>query len=202
MCPGLLVQQPGEGERELLLVAVIPVGDRVHDRHRPRHGDLELLLRVRPREPRLDLVHAPLQLERPHDHRDHRLVAIVADAHLDLVLEVDPFDGVEEPVHEVLPGLLAVGHDVQARVLLLLQPEECGIALEPREVCALRAPLGPELVGFGEPVRLGQAARDRRLEHSCLLDGRADHSVGLRRHSLIAAKGTLDRHGYREHAAA
>ena len=66
-------------------------------------------------QPRLGRVHAALQAQRPDDLRHHRLVAVVADAHLDLVLEVDAVDRFEEAVDEVLARLLAVGDDVDAR---------------------------------------------------------------------------------------
>ena len=114
---------------------------------------------------RLGLVHAALQAQRADHLRHHRLVAVVADAHLHLVLEVDALDVLEEAVHEVLARLLAVADDVEAGVFLLLEPQQRGVALGSRELGAGELPLRPELVGFGEPARLGQAARDRRFEH-------------------------------------
>ena len=87
---------------------------------------------------RFGLVHAALQPQRADDHRHHRVVAVVADAHLHLVLEVDALDVLEEAVHEVLPRLLAVGDDVDAGVLLLLQPEQRRVALRLRELVAAR----------------------------------------------------------------
>ena len=131
----------------------------------PGHGDLELVLRVRAREPRLGLVHAALEPQRADHLRHHRVVAVVADAHLHLVLEVDALDVLEEAVHEVLARLLAVGDDVDAGVLLLLQPEQRRVALGLRELRAAGASRRPELVGLGEPGGLGQAAGDGGLEH-------------------------------------
>src|SRR6185295_19955377 len=81
------------------------------------------------------------------------------------VLEIDALDLLEEAVHEVLPRLLAIADDVDAGGLLLLQPEQGGVALRLGELFPIRAPRGPELVGFGEPGRLGQAAGDSGLEH-------------------------------------
>ena len=118
----LLVEQLGERHGQLHLVAVVLVGERVDDGHRPRHGDLDLLLRVRAQDAGFGLVHAPLELQRAGHHRHHRVVAVVADAHLHLALEVDALDVLEEAVDEVLARLLAVGDDVQAGVFLLLQP--------------------------------------------------------------------------------
>ena len=56
----------------------------------------------------------PLQAQRADHRRHHRLVAVVADAHLDLVREIDAVDEFEEAVHEMLARLLAVGDDVDA----------------------------------------------------------------------------------------
>ena len=100
------------------------------------------------------------------DHlRHHRVVAVVADAHLHLVLEVDAFDLLEKAVDEVLARLLAVADDVQPGVLLRLDPQQRGIGLGLAQFVALGLPLRPELVGFGQPARLGQAACDRGGEH-------------------------------------
>src|SRR5258706_1917506 len=117
------------------------------------------------------LVHPTLQAQRADDLGDHRVVAVVADAHLHLVLEVDAFDLLEEAVYEMLPRLLAVADDVDAGVFLLLQPEERRVALRLRELVAAHPPRGPELVGLGEPGRLRQAAGDGGLEHEFPLFG-------------------------------
>ena len=126
---GLGIEQVGEGERHLHPVAVVPVGDGVDDGHRPGHGDLELALGVGAGVPRLRSVHAALELERAGDGRHHRLVAVVADAHLDLVGEVDAVDEFQEAVHEMLARLLAVGDDVDAGVLLQLHRQQGGVEL-------------------------------------------------------------------------
>ena len=101
------------------------------------------------------------------DHlRHHRLVAVVADAHLDLVLEVDAFDLLEEAVHEVLARLLAVADDVEAGVFLGLDPQQRGVELGLRAARRLRRfQLRPQLAGLGQPGGLGQAAGDRGVEH-------------------------------------
>ena len=85
----LLVQQLGERDGELHAVAVVAVGHGVDDGHRPGQRELDRVLRVGAQEARLGLVHAALQPQRRHHLRHHRLVAVGADAHLDLVLEVD-----------------------------------------------------------------------------------------------------------------
>jgi hypothetical protein len=101
-------------------------------------------------------VNSSLERKRPDDERNHRLVAVVADAHLHLVLEVDPLDELEEPVHEVLARLLAVRDDIDPGVLLLLEPEQGRVALRVREFLALNPPRGPQLVGFRQPARFGR----------------------------------------------
>ena len=168
----LRVEQIGEGERHLHPVAVVLVGDGVDDRHRAGHGDLELALGVRAREARLGAVHAAPELERAGDGRHHRLVAIVADAHLDLVGEVDAVDEFEKAVHEMLARLLAVGDDVDAGVLLQLQREQRRVELAGREIGAREPPLRPQLVRLGEPGGFRQAAGDGGRKH-------ADRSSGL-----------------------
>ena len=68
-------------------------------------------------------VHAALAARSGAAHRrHHRLVAVVADAHLDLVLEVDAVDAFEEAMHEMLTRLLAVADDVEAGVFLDFEP--------------------------------------------------------------------------------
>ncbi len=122
-------------------------------------------LRVAARQLCLDLVNTPLELQRPDHLRHHRLVAVVADAHLDLVLEVDAVDELEETVHEVLARLFAVADDGEPGIFLLLQPEQRGVALGGSELGAGELPLRPELVGLGEPAWFGQAAGDGGFEH-------------------------------------
>ena len=71
---------------------------------------------------RLGLMHAALQPQRSRHLRHHRLIAVGANAHLDLVGEVDALDAFEEAVDEMLARLLAVGNDVDAGVFLHFQP--------------------------------------------------------------------------------
>ena len=116
-------------------------------------------------EARLGAVHAALQLERAGDGRHHRLVAIVADAHLDLVREVDALDEFEEAVDEMLARLLAVAHHVDAGVLLQLERDQRGVELAGVEIGAGEPPLRPQLVGLGEPGGFRQAAGDGGGKH-------------------------------------
>src|SRR4051812_41650379 len=112
---------------------------------------------------------ASLESQRPGDLRQHRLVPIAANAHLHLVLEVDAFYELEEAMHEMLPRLLPVAHDIEPGVLLLLQPEERRVALRLLELRTRRAPRRPELVRFREPGGFGQTARSAGLKHLQLL---------------------------------
>jgi hypothetical protein len=127
-------------------------------------GSVNFLFRMARQNTRFRLVDPPFEPQRPHHLRHHRVVAVVADAHLHLVLEIDAFDELEEAVHEVLARLLAIADDVDAGVLLLLEPKQGGVALGALQLCALRAPRRPELAGLGEPAGLGQAAGDGGLE--------------------------------------
>ena len=63
-------------------------------------------------------MHAPAQPQRTDHGRAHCLVAVVADAHLDALVEIDAFDRLEKTMHEVLARLLAVGDDINPGVLL------------------------------------------------------------------------------------
>ena len=172
------VEQVGEGERHLHAVAVVAVGDGVDDGHRPGHGDLQLARRVGAGVARLGAVHAALEPQRADHGRHHRLVAVVADAHLDLVREVDAVDEFEKAVDEMLARLLAVGDHVDAGVLLQLERQQRGVELAVGEVGAGEPPLRPQLVGLGEPGRLRQAAGDGGRKHpvvsndACGVEGR------------------------------
>ena len=95
------------------------------------------------REPGLACVHAPLEAKLAGDRRHHRLVAVGADPDLDLAGEVDPVDELEKAVDEVLARLLAVGHDVDAAILLQLEGEQGGVALGLVEFGACDAPRRP-----------------------------------------------------------
>jgi tryptophanyl-tRNA synthetase len=94
-------------------------------------------------ENRLGLVDASLQLQWRGHHRHHRVVAIVADSHLHLAAEVDALDELEKAVDEVLARLLAVGDDVDPGILLLLQPQQRGVAFGALELGARAAPCRP-----------------------------------------------------------
>ena len=108
----------------------------------------------------------PFSFSAPVTTRHHRLVAVGADAHLDLVGEVDAVDEFEKAVHEMLARLLAVADDVDAGVLLQLDREQRGVELGRRELVALQPPLRPQLVRLGEPGGFRQAAGDgRRKQH-------------------------------------
>ena len=74
-------------------------------------------------------VDRPLAPDRPghRGHLDH--VAVVADAHLSHSVPVDAVDVLQEAVHEMLAELLAVADDVDAGVLLLLEPDQGGVLL-------------------------------------------------------------------------
>jgi hypothetical protein len=123
------------------------------------------------RESRLGRVHTALEAKFAGDLRYERLVPVGSDTDLDLVREVDAVDELDEPVHEVLPGLLAVGHDVDAAILLQLEGEQGGVALGALEFGAGEPPGRPQAVRLREPGRLRQATGDGGLEHRFLRPG-------------------------------
>ncbi len=143
-----LVQQFGKGHCHLHLIAVKLVGHRVDDGHGPGQRELDFFIGVRTQNFCFCLVHPPFQLELTHHLRHHGVVAVVADAHLDLVIEVNAFDLLEKAVHKMLARLLAVANHVQARVFLRLDPEQRRIGLGLSQFSAFGLPLRPELVGF------------------------------------------------------
>src|SRR5262245_2459018 len=106
---------------------------------------------MRARKSCLGRVHTAFETQRADDAWHHCLVAVVADAHLDLVCEIDAFDIFEEAVDEMLTRLLAIGDDVDTGVLLLLDGEDGGIALRLIEFRTGGAPWCPQLVGLCEP---------------------------------------------------
>ena len=112
------------------------VGDGVDDGHRAGQGDFQLALGVGAGVARFRCVHAALQLQFAVHRRHHRLVAVGADAHLDLVREVDAVDEFEKAVHEMLARLFAVADDVDAGVFLQLDREQRRVELAVREVGA------------------------------------------------------------------
>ena len=88
-------------------------------------------------------MHTALQPQLADDLRHHGFVAVGADPHLDLVGEVDAVDELEKAVHEVLARHLAVGDDVDAGVLLLLQRKQCRVRLGGGKLVAGGLPLRP-----------------------------------------------------------
>src|SRR3989454_4193445 len=160
--PRLLVEESRELQREPPAVAVVLVGERVHDRHGPRQRELEPPGRVGPREGALRRVGRRPAAERPGDGGHLGLVAVRADADRDAAGGVDALDVLEEAVDEGVPALLAVGDDVDARGLLLAERGPHGVALALRQGRARPAPRRPEAPPPPAPRGLGQTAGDRR----------------------------------------
>jgi hypothetical protein len=97
--------------------------------------------------------------------RAESAIAVVADADLHALVEIDPADAFEKAVDEVLACLLAVADDVDAAILLQLQRQDGGIALAGIELGAREPPGCPQLLRLGEPGGLRQAACDRCWKH-------------------------------------
>ena len=160
-----LVQQLGKGHGHLDLVAIKAVGHGVHNGHGARQGKFEFFLRVGAGQLGFEGVHTAFQAQRRDDLRHLRVVAVVADAHGDLVHKVNALDLLDKAVHKVLAGLFAITDDVKARVFLGLDPQQRGIGLGLLQLGALGGPLGPEFFGLGQPRGLGQTAGDGGGEH-------------------------------------
>ena len=125
----------------------------VDDGHRAGQGEFQLpfVASVSAGEAGLARMHAGAKTQRADHGRTHRLVAIVADAHLDAPVKVDALDRFEKAVHEVLARLLAIADDVDAGVFLQLEREQRGVGLGGFELIACKAPWRPQPVGRGEP---------------------------------------------------
>src|SRR3989441_6871156 len=115
-----LVDDARERRRQARAVAVVLVGEGVHDGHGPRDRELQPPLGIRTGPAHLVEVDGRAAGDGAGDRRHLRLVAVGADADRHALTEVDPLEPLQEAVHEVLPRLLAVGDDVDARRLLLL----------------------------------------------------------------------------------
>jgi hypothetical protein len=160
-----LVEQLGKGHGHLDLVAIKTVGHSVHDRHGAGQGELHLLVRVRAGQLRLESMHAAFQAQWCHHLGHHGVIAVVTDAHLDFVLEVDALDLFKKAVHKMLTRLFAIANHFQTRVFLQFDPQERGVGFGTQERVAIGLPLRPELVGFCQPGGFGQAASDGGAEH-------------------------------------
>ena len=159
-----LVQQGRKSHRHLdapgLVAAVKAVGHGIDNRHRAGQGEFDFFVGVGAQQLRFHGVDPAFERERPHHLRHHRVVAVVAYAHLDLVLKVDAADLLQKSVDKVLSRLLAVTNDVQPGVFLHLDPQQGGICLGLQQRVAAGHPLRPEFLGLGQPFGLGQTARD------------------------------------------
>ena len=124
-------------------------------------GSVNLSLRsVCARARRASAVHAALELQRPGDRRHHRLVAVVADAHLHLAGEVDALDASRKPCTKCW-------RDCSPSVTMSMPASSCSFSqssVASRFACSSSSPPEPpgrpQLLRFGEPGRLRQAAGD------------------------------------------
>ena len=120
---------------------------------------------MRTRELCFESMYAAFQAQGGHHLRHHRVIAVVADAHLDPVLEIDAVDLLKKAMHEMLTRLLAVTDDVKAGVFLGLDPQQGCVGLGLAQRLAFGLPLRPELVGFSQPGGFGQTAGNRGFKH-------------------------------------
>jgi len=68
--------------------------------------------------------------------------------------KIDTLDVFEKAVHEVLTRLLAIGDNIDPGILLLLQRQQCRVALCLNERLTLQLPRRPQRARLGQPTRL------------------------------------------------
>ena len=161
----LLVQDLRELHGERGAVPVVLVRQRVHDRHRPGHGELQRARRVGARVRGFRRVNRAAPRDGRNDARAIRFVAVVPDPDALLVLEIHPVDVFQDAVHEVLPEHLAIGDDVQPGIFLQLEHHQRGVPLSAHQLIARQPPGRPQRRRLGEPARLGKTAHDGGRKH-------------------------------------
>ena len=142
-------------------------------RERARDGHLDRLRGVRAQELDVAHLHGVPALDRADDAR-HRVGVAAAVERRPRVVDVDAREGGREPVGVALAALLAVGQDVEAGPLLVMDRDERGVILGLLEVLRVdppqlrRAHPGREPVAepgaVDEPVRLRVGADEARGE--------------------------------------
>ena len=163
--PGLeQVDRLRVAERGGLPVRVVIVLGLLRHGERARHGDLDGPVGVRAEESQvvyLDRVPAP---DRPGDPR-HRVGVPAAVKRGARVVDVHAVQRGREPVGVALPAHLAVGDDVQARVLLRPDGQQRRVLLSLPEVGRIHPPQfqrpGPRREPVGEPLAVDQPVRLR-----------------------------------------
>ena len=153
---GFFVEQLGKRERHLHAVAIIFIGDSVDDGHGAGQREFQLARGVGAGDVCLVGMNAALQSKRRHHLRHHRLVAIFADSHFDLMGKIDSLDLFQKAVDEMLAGLLAFSDDIDAGVFLHLERQQRGVAFGSRQLSSLGFPGRPQRIGLGQPFRLWQ----------------------------------------------
>ena len=148
-------------------VAVVAVGHRVDDRHRARQRELDLARGVRAQETRFGLMHAALSLAAPPP-----AAPSPCSGRRGCPSRPCARSRCLRPARESRArnaGAIARRRRCrEAGILLRLDPQQRGVELG-RFSASPSCAHGPQLVRFGQPRRLGQAARDRGSEHRCRL---------------------------------
>ena len=189
----LLVHRDGEVHRERADVAVVLVDGLLAHRERAGQRDLHLAVGVAPQELEVADLHRLAAADLPGDPRD--LVGLARAAEdLGGVVEVHAVERGREAVGVALPADLAVGDDVDAGALHVADGEEGRVVLRgleevggdtPEVGCAdARGEAVAQHVAVEEPVRLGEAAHDRRGEDSIHVH---DHRATARRTRMRSA---------------
>ena len=121
---------------------------------------------------RFGLVHAALERELAAHHRHHGFVAVGADAHLDLVGEIDAVDEFQKAVHEMLARHFAVADDVDAGVFLQFDRQQRGVELALREIVAVQAATAATACSARRARTVSAGCRRWWRETSCRLASR------------------------------
>jgi hypothetical protein len=77
------------------------------------------------------------------------LVTVIADSHGHAPGKIHPLDLFEKAVNEVLPRLLAIGHDVDPGVFLLFQRQQGRVPLRLQELLTFQLPRRPQHLRLG-----------------------------------------------------
>jgi hypothetical protein len=169
----LRVDGVGESIGKLLRIAVIVVLGLLGHGERARHCDLDGAIGVSAQEAHVRGVY---RVRPPHrtDHPGYGIGMAAAVARLARVVEVESQQCGREVVRVALPPDLAVGQDVEPRVLLCPDRQQGRVILRLRQVLRFGSPKltsayprrepVSELRAVDQPIRLGEASHEAGRE--------------------------------------
>ncbi len=161
--PGFIVEDLGERHRQRLPVPVVLVGESVDH----CHGARQLVLERPVGEGAQVLGVFDIDGLGPGniaDNPGHIGVVALPDLDGGAVLEIHAVEAVDEGHHEVAPGLLSVGHDIEPGLHLVGDHQSHRVTFGGFQLIAFEAPFRPQLFRVRQPRRLGQASGNCALE--------------------------------------